>query len=156
MAIADFWLTSHQLWRVRLAGARPPPFSLLRYHHVQSCSVPGTLLLRGQIHSLHFISTLFILYSVPCTFLELGHALSVQVFYSFCFLMYFTKKPRKFITWSRGEGGGACFSLFVNTSLGCSHRVDRVLAFSPVVGIETPPLARPQASVSVPLIPGWG
>jgi hypothetical protein len=35
-----------------------------------------------------------------------------------------------------------------------SHRVGRVLSFSPVVGIGTPPTPHPQASVSPPLVLG--
>ncbi len=37
------------------------------------------------------------------------------------------------------------------------HRVGRVLSFSPVVGVGTPPPPHPQASVSPPpLVPGGG
>ncbi len=42
---------------VRLGGSHPPPFSLLPSRTKLQC----TILLRGQIHSLYFISTLYVL-----------------------------------------------------------------------------------------------
>jgi hypothetical protein len=66
VAIADFWRTSHhdqknQPWLVRVGGARPPPCNLLPSRTKLQC----TLLLREKIHSLHFISTLFVLFAPP-------------------------------------------------------------------------------------------
>ncbi len=61
MANVDFWRTSHHDGKISPDysegwGARPPPFSLL-----PSTKLQCTLLLRGQIHSLYFISTLYVL-----------------------------------------------------------------------------------------------